>query len=211
MDPAEIQSEIDELRRQIEELQDQIRRRRSALAGPYVQPVLVLHGGKEEPLLWGPYTLEHAFTFMTETADDYGTYYDPEGVSVGGYLVTTDDWEFDQRNPNRQALARPYSHEAAIREQGRLDAEEAERIRGVEQAKMARITRFGPMVAAFSRGQQVSDWQPQSKGHITLPEGWSGTIDEVVYTLPGGALGRVPVAFPPSPGTDITLSDWPLG
>lgn len=210
MNPDEIQAEIDELRRQAEVLQEQIRKRRSALAGPYVQPVLVLNGGEEEPLPWGPFTLEHAFKFMNEADDDYGTYYDPEGVSVGGCLVTTDEWEFDQRNPDRQHWL-DRTHEAAVKEQYRLDAEEAERLREVERAKMARITKHGPMVAVFSRGVQVSDWQPQSKGHVTLPEGWSGTIDEVVYTLPGGMLGRVPVTGSPKPGTDITLSDWPLG
>lgn len=207
MDPDEIEAEITALRSEIEVLQQQIRRRRGALDGPYVQPVLVLSDGEEEPLPWGPYTLEHAFTYMNDADDDYGTYYDPQGVLVGGCMVTTDEWAVDPRRPG--GVEERARREKTAKE--RAEREEAERLREVEFARMQRITKHGPMVAAFSRGVQVSDWQPQSKGHVTLPEGWSGMIDEVVYTLPGGMLGRVPVTGSPKPGTDIALSDWPLG
>lgn len=100
MNPEEWQAEIEQLRAQQKTIEDRIRTLRSALNGPHVTPVLVLRDGEEEPVDWGPYTVEHAFEMLEafRDSDDYGMYYDAQGVSVGGYLITEPQWKRDERS-----------------------------------------------------------------------------------------------------------------
>lgn len=97
MNPKAWKAEIKKLEEQIEPLRARIATLRSALHGPYVEPVFVLRHGDEENS-WS-YTLTEAFTALSNSDDDYGTYDDVQGVSVGGCLITQEQWSRDPRSP----------------------------------------------------------------------------------------------------------------
>lgn len=121
VDERKIKREIAQLRAKIEPLRERIAYLDSCLESPYVIPVLhyVCYGSKEEEELdYEPYTLEHAFEVL-RSGEDYGNW-SGTGVSVGGCLVTDEEWYLDPR--------RPGSEKVIAERQAKLDQERARRV-----------------------------------------------------------------------------------
>lgn len=156
--PKAWQAEIEKLKAQIEPLEQRIKTLRSALRGPYVVPVFVLCHGDEEDS-WS-YTLADAFTALANSDDDYGTYYDAQGVSVGGGLITVEDWHFDPR--------RPGSEKVLAERDAKL---ERERARRVEIALALDTT-----VAVFAGEERVSPAVAFGHGMAHINADYDGNV-----------------------------------
>lgn len=148
MSEEQIKAEMEQLRARLHQLH-------ATLEGPRVSLEIRWRSGYKASY---PYTLVEAFAWEDEL---YGQ---PAEVSVGGCVITLEEWKTDPRNPLAAEEIRRREEKAA--------AEAAKAAKVV--ADLERTKRFQQelQVALFDGDTQVSDWVSFAEGKIALSDEW---------------------------------------
>lgn len=148
MSEESIQAEMAQLRARLNQLH-------AALEGPRVSLEIRWRGGHKASY---PYTLVEAFAW---DSDLYGK---PIEVSVGGCVITRDEWKTDPRNPEAAEEIRRREEKAA--------AEAAKAAQAVADLERTKKFQQELQVALFDGDTQVSDWVSFAEGKIALSDEW---------------------------------------